>query len=524
MDFVDEQDQGLKAEKIDASWLRKTALNFEKKITKNAELRAKFEGEPQKFMGSEADLDESVKALSILSEHPDLYSEFARLGCLNSLVSLLSHENTDVAIDAIQIIDELTDEDVDASQPQWDALVSALLEADLLNLLHQNSCRLDESLESDRTGIYHMLGILESLSSNSVHATTISAHPDLLPWLLTRSLATEPSVTQNKQYATEILAILLQTSPQATTRFLDLEGTDTYLQALAPYRKRDPTRGTEEEEFVENLFACLTCAVDTRTGKTSFLKAEGPELCLIMIREGKAKLSRPRALRLLDHLLSSSNSNSSSSSGSSSSGSSGPEASQAASHLIEAAALKPLFSTFMKKQDASSTEHLLGIFASLLRHLPAESAPRIRLLGKFIEKDYEKIARLLHLRTEYAARVGAVDREIAAERKALEARGEEVDEDVTDAWLSRRLDGGLFALQAADVCLAWLVAEDDGAAGRIRSGLEGNGGLGVVRRTLEGWVRDIEEGEKAKASGEGGGGGEESEVREMLGTLIGFLR
>lgn len=78
-------------------------------------------------MGSEADLDADIKALSILSEHPDLYEEFSQLGCVSSLVSLLSHENTDIAIDAIEIISELTDQDVEAEQAQWDALVDAMV-------------------------------------------------------------------------------------------------------------------------------------------------------------------------------------------------------------------------------------------------------------------------------------------------------------------------------------------------------------------------------------------------------------
>ena len=111
-------------------------------------------------MGSEADLDADVKGLSILSEHPELYEEFVRLGCVGSLVSLLSHENTDIAIDALEIISELTDEDVEAEQSQWDAIVDAMLESDLLNLLHQNISRLDEGLESDRAGVYHVLGVI----------------------------------------------------------------------------------------------------------------------------------------------------------------------------------------------------------------------------------------------------------------------------------------------------------------------------------------------------------------------------
>lgn len=35
-------------EKIDSAWLRKLALNFEKKISRNVELRAKFEDTPEK--------------------------------------------------------------------------------------------------------------------------------------------------------------------------------------------------------------------------------------------------------------------------------------------------------------------------------------------------------------------------------------------------------------------------------------------------------------------------------------------
>ena len=102
LDYMEGQESAeIVPEKIDSTWLRKLALNFEKKITKNAELRAKFESEPQKFMGSEADLDADIKALSILAEHPELYGEFAKLGCVASLVSLLAHENTDIAIDAV---------------------------------------------------------------------------------------------------------------------------------------------------------------------------------------------------------------------------------------------------------------------------------------------------------------------------------------------------------------------------------------------------------------------------------------
>lgn len=467
LDYMDGQESAdIAPEKIDVAWARKLALNFEKRISKNAELRAKFENEPQKFMGSESELDSDLKALSILSEHPELYSEFAKLGCVSSLVGLLAHENTDIAIDAIEIISELTDEDVEADAEQWNAIVDAAMEADLLDLLVSNFSRFDESLESDRAGVYHALSVLENLASRTSLAEKIGLDTRTAQWLLQRIQKKENPVGQNKQYAAEILAILLQSSPLTRQKLSELDGVDLLLQLLAPYRKRDPVRGSEEEEFIENVFDCLTCIVDESEGKLKYIEAEGVELCLIMIREGK--MSKPRALRLLDHALG------------------GQTGSDVCAKLVEAAGLKVIFSMFMKKQDGQMTEHLVGIFSSLLRLLPANSEGRIRTLAKFVEKDYEKIGKLVDLRRDYAARVAFVDDEIRTEQATMNS---EEREETADEWLSRRLDAGLFCLQTVDVILAWLVAEDDGAGKRIQILLaDRDESLAVVKATIQGML------------------------------------
>ncbi|KAL9000976.1 MAG: hypothetical protein Q9169_000460 [Polycauliona sp. 2 TL-2023] len=467
LNYIDAQDQNddTTAEKIDASWLRKVALNFERRISKNSELRAKFENDPQKFMGSEADLDADVKALSILSDHPDLYGEFARLGCVASLVSLLAHENTDIAIGAIEIIKELTDEDVEAEQQQWDSLVDAMLDADLLNLLYGNVSRFDEANESDRAGLYHVLAVIENLSSRTAIAESLGKGTQFITWLLKRAQQKEPAFSQNKQYSAEMLAILLQSSSQNRTLFCGLNGIDILLQLLSPYRKRDPAKGTEEEEYVENIFDAVTCCLDDPEGKIKFLEAEGIELCLIMLREGK--MSKPRALRLLDHALG---------------GSDGVTCCQ---KLVEVAGLKALFTAFMKKHDNQTTEHLLGILSSMLRSLPGNSAERIRLLAKFVEKDYEKLGKIVKIRREYASKVAAVDQDIQREKSGFLST--EDQDERGDEWLSRRMDAGLYALQTADVVLAWLVAEDEGAKKRIQGLLaEIDESLQTVRVTLQG--------------------------------------
>jgi len=102
--------------------------------------------------------------------------------------------------------------------------------------------------------------------------------------------------------------------------------------------------------------------------------------------------------------------------------------------------------TSRQQQEKETVEHLLGIFASLLRSLPGGSAGRIRALAKFVEKDYGKIAKLIQLRRDYASRMAGVDQEIALQRRAL---SKEDADDMAPEWLSRRFDAGLFSIQVS---------------------------------------------------------------------------
>jgi len=486
LDYLDKQEDGetYQEEKIDPAWLRRLAVSFEKKVSKNAQLRARYEGDPQKFMASEADLDAETKSWSLLSEHPELYLAFAESEALGMLVGLLAHENTDIAIGAIEIVSELLDEDVETEQEQWDALVRALLDADLLDLLMSNLARLDETNESDRSGVYHSMAVMESLASQQFVAERIGREKVLL-WLCNRIRTPEKTLGQNKQYAAEVLQVLLQTSPVLRKRLaVDLDGVDLFLQILAAYRKRDPQRDSPEEEYAENIFDALTCVVDEADGKAQFVEAEGVELCLIMLKEGT--FSKLRALRLLDHAV----------------GGRGGPATRVCVQVVEVAGLKTLFGMFKKKADSGTVEHLLGIFAALLRLLPGESSARIRTLAKFIP---ENVTKLVQLRHEYARKVGLIDQEIRQEQSALSP---EEAEDRADEWFSRRLDGGLFCLQTIDTILAWLVAEEPDAARVVSKDVGGDAIKGSLQEQLDG----LDLGAEA-----------DQDTRDMLTTLMGFL-
>ncbi|SMY27883.1 unnamed protein product [Zymoseptoria tritici ST99CH_1A5] len=493
LDYLDDQDEeGYKEEVIDSAWLRRLATSFEKKVNKNAELRARYEGDPAKFMDSEADLDAEVKSWSLLSEHPELYEEFAESSSVPNLVGLLAHENTDIAIGAIEIIAELLDEDVEAGPEQWSAVTKALLDSDLMELLMSNLARLDEQNESDRSGVYHSLSVMENLASQPAVAEQMGQEKVLL-WLCNRAKRAEKPTGQNKQYAAEVLQVLLQSSPALRRKLAeDLDGVDLFLQLLATYRKRDPAKDSHEEEWSENLFDALTCVVDEPEGKTKFVDAEGVELCLIMLKEGTKNISH-RALRVLDHAV----------------GGHGEAAASVCLKVVDAAGLKTLFSIFMKKADSANTEHLLGIFAALLRLLPGPSSERIRTLAKFREKDYATVSKLVQLRKDYGRKVASVDKEIARERATL---SEDEIEERADEWFSLRLNGGLFCLQTIGVILAWLVAEEPAVKARILNVSGNEQELDAIQASLE-----------EQRAGLEGGSAEDEDTREMLETLINFL-
>ncbi len=66
---------------------------------------------PEKFMASELDLDEEVRRLQAIAGYPELYPELVRLGAVPSILTLLSHDNGDIAASALELLRELTDAD-----------------------------------------------------------------------------------------------------------------------------------------------------------------------------------------------------------------------------------------------------------------------------------------------------------------------------------------------------------------------------------------------------------------------------
>ncbi|XKL60497.1 hypothetical protein PGB90_007554 [Kerria lacca] len=417
---------------LDEFTLKRMILLFEKKSLKNREMRIKFIDLPEKFMDSELELHQAIQELHAIATVPDLYPVLVQLQAIPSLLDLLSHENTDIAVAVVDLLQELTDTDImQESDEGANSLIDALFKNEICALLVQNLERLDEFVKEESEGVHKTLGIFENLIEFVPEKVEDIAKQGLLNWLLKRLKAKIPFEV-NKLYASEILSILLQQSPENRILFGELDGIDVVLQQLAIFKRHDPG-SAEEQEMMENLFDCLCSSLVNKENRDKFLKGEGLQLMNLMLRE--KKLSRNGSLKVLNHSMS------------------GQFGAENCNKFIDILGLRTIFPLFMKtpKKNKKRTitveeheEHVLSIISSMLRH--CRGPQRQRLMNKFTENDYEKVDRLLELHFKYLTKVELIDKEV----ENMEKESDMTDEEFENEVYFRRLEEGLFTLQLID--------------------------------------------------------------------------
>ena len=161
---------------------------------------------------------------------------------------MITHENTDISIAAVGLIQEMTDVDTISEEPTAICFIEALLENQGLELIVQNLSRLDESNEEDVQGVYFSMGCIENLVEIKPEiALYICERTHVLKFLLLRLKVKK--FDTNKLYCSEILSILLQADLANQRRLCNLSGLngmDLLLQGISIYRKKDPITSDEE--------------------------------------------------------------------------------------------------------------------------------------------------------------------------------------------------------------------------------------------------------------------------------------
>jgi len=381
-----------------------------------------------------------LKDMKAVATVPSLYPVLVELNVVPSILGLLNHDNTDISVGVVDLLQELTDVDtLTESEDGANALIEALVERQVCSLLVNNLDRMDESVKEEAEGVHNTLAILENIAEFQPELSKDIAEAGFMAWLV-KKLKVKVPFDDNKLYASEVLSILLQNEPANRLLFGNMEAMDSMLQQLAYYKRHDPAVA-EEVELMENLFDCLCSLMLEVTNRERFLKGEGLQLMNLMLREKKK--SRSGALKVLSHALN------------------GLEGIDNCIKFIDILGLRTLFPLFMKTPKRSKRagvsaeeheDHVISILASLFKNVTSTNnglKQRERLLAKWTENDHEKVDRLMEVHDKYLAKVEESDKAIDREVRMMAKDPEQ--EPLTDEEIYlKRLDGGLFCLQQID--------------------------------------------------------------------------
>ena len=421
-------------------------LHVEKQINTNMQLRLKYGDQPERFMESELELYQSLKGMHAVAASPELYPVFVKTKCVPSLLGLLAHENADIANDVLDLLQEMTGAD-DAAPEDLRAPVDALLEYEAAASLAAQLERLNEAEEDEASAVHSILSIFESmLEAHPDTATDLVRTTSLLGWLLGRIRVR--GFHANKLYAAELLALLLQQSPDNRAALGEKDGVIALLTAVAQYKRKDPA-DLEEAELIENLFGALATALEVAANQTLFLRAEGIELMILTLKE--RRYAARGALRALDAALAANGAT--------------------CERFVDIRGFKTLFPLvggappppppFAKgrgEREAAQRahdEHVLGILCSLFHQLEGER--RQRLLGKFAEDSLDKCTLLLSMRGAYDTRIAAAEAEAAAEDEDDEGGEDDERPTLEERVYLARVEAGLPTLHMIDTAIGYLV-------------------------------------------------------------------
>lgn len=199
------------------------------------------------------------------------------------LLGLLSHENTDISVNVIDLLNNLLEPTglKDANQDAVGPLLDFFFSNQIVQLLTQNLARLNETIQDEAEGVHTTLGIIESLLNIRPEMAVTIANQGICAWIMRR--IQRPQFDKNKLYASEVLAILLQLDDANKIRLGEMDGIDVLLQQLAVYKRHDPT-SREEAEMMYNFFDCLCSTLMLAANKDKFLRGEGIQLMNLMLR------------------------------------------------------------------------------------------------------------------------------------------------------------------------------------------------------------------------------------------------
>lgn len=399
-------------------------------------------------MDSEAALDDAIKSLSVLGE-TQLLPLFVAFGSVETLVSLLTHSNSDIADSVVKVVGELIDIDNTADEGDIKQLVRELLETNEYGpALKEYLDAREEADELDTEGVADALRTLENINTLGRDVTVLAfdTKSKLLQWLL-KSLVSDKAPSTVKNTSAELLASILVSTPALANHIMTgVDGIDILLQAIAPVRK-GVRKGSDEEGYFQDLLDTLVRSLRTSEAVASFVENEGVELMFLLIAASAASSSlgwlKRDAYRALVEALK------------------GPSGGLTAARIAETPDVKKAIVAKIANSSKSTVDDVLQLLAYLFRWLPLGSWARKKMVTRVAEK---KLDVLLDLRDSANKAVEKAKAQVAQSQTA-----DDEEEDDEDAELRRYaleleqeellLKAGKERLRNVDIILAWFSLE-----------------------------------------------------------------
>ena len=354
---------------------------LEKKMHINAQARIKHAGDVEKFIDTESDLYEQAVAMQVIVNNPSLIPEVLESNCTNLMVQLLDHENSDISLAVIEWFRDIFDPEVleEVDEQQVASIVARAKASQVAQAIVANLPRFNESVDDDAKAVYSSMEFFENIFELDPSFVEYAGKEcDLIQWLIKRLLEKPRGARDdNRQYASEILSIMVQESTANQSICAANGGVDSILKAIAYFRKADPLT-ENDKEAQQNIFITLRALLLLPANCTLFVKCEGIELMLMLIRRAPSMAAIPALKAIAFAAIS---------------------GETACNSIVDASGLSVLFPVFSSpailcagKAKASEisqiNESVSSILCSLLRFCKADKL--VRVVNKFREESYVK--------------------------------------------------------------------------------------------------------------------------------------
>lgn len=251
------------------------------------------------WMASEVRIDQIVRRFGGVAAYPELIAVFVQRGVgvyhsegVNYIIEIIQSSNIDLCIEAVSFVLELTEIDVDMDDRLLtiganlaDQFTESALPQALAGLLY----RLDQSKEEEKETVFKILGVFENLFELKPEAVDVAGQKtNLIKWILGQLISEEgatavlESFNDNKLYASEILAILMQ-SPQNQVHFSALNLMPQLVFFLRTLQEMTQFP-MDFKEAMLNLFNCLALALMNKSCQDEFAENEGIDVMLRLLK------------------------------------------------------------------------------------------------------------------------------------------------------------------------------------------------------------------------------------------------